>query len=58
MKVMVTGATGFIGKELIKRLNEMGHEIVVLTRNSDSARFRVPVHCEVITWDPCRNHLP
>ena len=57
MKVMVTGATGFIGKELIKRLNEMGHEIVVLTRNSDSARFRIPVHCEVITWDPCRNHL-
>ena len=54
---MVTGATGFIGKELIKRLNEMGHEIVVLTRNSDSARFRVPVHCEVITWDPCRYHL-
>jgi uncharacterized protein (TIGR01777 family) len=57
MKVMVTGATGFIGKELIKRLNEMGHEIVVLTRNSDSARFRVPVHCEVITWDPCKYHL-
>ena len=54
---MVTGATGFIGKELIKRLNEMGHEIVVLTRNSDSARFRVPVHCEVITWDPCKYHL-
>ena len=58
MKVVVTGATGFIGKELIKRLNEMGHEIAVLTRNPDSARFRVPVHCEVITWDPCRNHLP
>ena len=33
MKVMVTGATGFIGKELIKRLNEMGHEIVVFLPN-------------------------
>ena len=42
MKVMVTGATGFIGKELIKRLNEMGHEIVVLTRNSDSKRMQNP----------------
>ena len=58
MKVMVTGATGFIGKELIKKLHEMGHEIVVLTRNPDSARFRIPVHCEIIPWDPCRNHLP
>jgi uncharacterized protein (TIGR01777 family) len=57
MKVMVTGATGFIGKELIKKLNEMGHEIVVLTRNSDSAKFRLPVHCEVISWDPCKYHL-
>lgn len=54
---MVTGATGFIGKELIKKLNEMGHEIVVLTRNSDSAKFRLPVHCEVISWDPCKYHL-
>ena len=44
MKVMVTGATGFIGKELIKKLHEMGHEIVVLTRNPDSASFRIPVH--------------
>jgi len=37
MKVLVTGATGFIGKELIKKLNANGHEILVLTRNSDSA---------------------
>ena len=35
MKVLVTGATGFIGKELIKKLSANGHEILVLTRNSD-----------------------
>ena len=52
MKVLVTGATGFIGKELIKKLNANGHEILVLTRNSDSAKFRIPVHCEIVTWDP------
>ena len=57
MKVMVTGATGFIGNELVKKLNEKGHEIVVLTRNADSARFRIPVHCETVTWDPCRKSL-
>jgi len=52
MKVLVTGATGFVGKELIKKLNANGHEILVLTRNSDSAKFRIPVHCEIVTWDP------
>ena len=31
MKILVTGATGFIGKELVKKLDEKGHEIVVLT---------------------------
>jgi len=52
MKVMVSGATGFIGKELIKKLNEKGHEIVVLTRNLESAKFHIPVHCELVNWDP------
>jgi uncharacterized protein len=57
MKVMVTGATGFIGKELIKRLNEKGHEIAILTRNPESARFHLPVHCEIVTWNPERTAL-
>jgi len=49
---MVTGATGFVGKEIIKRLDEKGHEIVVLTRNAESARFHIPVHCDIQTWNP------
>ena len=57
MKVLVTGATGFIGKELIKKLNANGHEILILTRNSDSAKFHVPVHCEILTWDPEKHSL-
>ena len=57
MKVLVTGATGFIGRELIKKLNANGHEILVLTRNSDSAKFRIPVHCEIVTWDPEKHSL-
>jgi hypothetical protein len=51
MKIMVTGATGFIGKKLIKKLNDRNHEIVVLTRNPESARFHIPIHCDVETWD-------
>jgi hypothetical protein len=51
MKIMVTGATGFIGKKLIKKLNDRNHEIVVLTRNPESARFHIPIHCDIETWD-------
>ena len=58
MKVLVAGATGFVGKKLIKDLKEKGHEIVVLTRNIDAARFRVPVHCEISVWDPISKSLP
>jgi uncharacterized protein len=38
MKVMVTGATGFIGKALTKRLIEKGYEVVVLSRNVPKAQ--------------------
>ncbi len=34
MKVLVTGATGFIGRELVKQLSERGYETRCLARNS------------------------
>ncbi len=33
MKIFVTGATGFIGKRLVSRLIDDGHEVTGLTRN-------------------------
>lgn len=36
MKIFLTGATGFIGRVLLKFLTERGHEILTLRRNSDS----------------------
>ena len=33
MKIIITGATGFIGLPLVKHLAEQGHEILALTRN-------------------------
>jgi len=33
MKVLVTGGTGFLGKPLVKRLQERGHLVKVLSRN-------------------------
>ena len=31
---------------------QMVMKFSVLTRNSDSAKFRIPVHCEIVTWNP------
>jgi uncharacterized protein len=38
MKIAVTGATGFVGKRLVERLQAEGHQILVLTRRPAAAR--------------------
>jgi nucleoside-diphosphate-sugar epimerase len=38
MRVLLTGATGFIGAPLLKKLNEESHEILVLSRSIDSKK--------------------
>lgn len=51
MKIVISGSTGFIGKALIRRLNEDNHQVVVLTRNAD--RYDNPDHrlIEAVQWD-------
>lgn len=36
MRVLVTGATGFVGRRLVPTLLDEGHDVAVLTRNADS----------------------
>lgn len=56
MKVAVTGATGFVGSRLVKRLHEEGHRVLVLTRNTASAQKVFPTEAfpnvEIIAYTP------
>ena len=42
MKILITGATGFVGKALTIKLLEMGHEIHILTRDAQKAKAIFP----------------
>lgn len=42
MKVLVTGATGFVGREVLRQLKSTGHEARVLVRDTKAAADRLP----------------
>ncbi|RZJ83277.1 MAG: NAD-dependent epimerase/dehydratase family protein, partial [Brevundimonas sp.] len=42
-RVLVTGATGFIGRRLIAALTGAGHEVIALVRNPKTADLPAPV---------------
>lgn len=41
MKILLTGGTGLIGRHLITRLLELGHQLTVSTRNPERAKARL-----------------
>lgn len=50
MKVLITGATGLIGKEVGKLLAEAGHEISVVSRHPERASQELPFPAHVYPW--------
>jgi uncharacterized protein (TIGR01777 family) len=51
MKIVLTGATGGIGRLLVAALQERGDEVTVLTRNPKSAKERLG-DVEAHSWNP------
>lgn len=58
MRILMTGATGFIGKALGKKLFESGHSLVVLSRNASRARHTLPFACDTYSWQPTEELPP
>jgi uncharacterized protein len=54
MRVLMTGATGLIGRELGKALAARGDALVCLVRDARAARRRLPFPAECHAWDHTR----
>jgi uncharacterized protein (TIGR01777 family) len=48
-RILITGATGFIGRALTHRLLERGERVVVLTRSREKAAELFGPHVEIVT---------
>ena len=58
MRVLVTGATGFIGKKLCATLIARGDEVVVLSRNANRAKQTLPMAVSAFAWNPLTEPAP
>lgn len=55
MTVTITGATGFIGRRLIRKLLDGGHSVRALSRRAGA---NVPPEVRVFAWDPMKEAPP
>lgn len=56
MRVLITGATGLIGRSLCGSLSEGGHTVVALSRSPETTRGLAAA--EVHKWDPRSSQFP
>lgn len=55
MNILVTGGSGFVGKNLIKKLKEDGHHIFLVTREHKESN--IDPRLSIIEWDLSRSPL-
>jgi uncharacterized protein (TIGR01777 family) len=54
-RVILSGATGLIGRRLFAALEARGYEVVIFSRSPHSARAAVPGAAEYIQWSPAES---
>ncbi|CAN1212833.1 TIGR01777 family oxidoreductase [Tumidithrix helvetica PCC 7403] len=58
MRVIVTGATGFVGVRLVEQLHSLGNQVVVLARNPEKATRQFPKeffsNVEIVGYTPLK----
>jgi uncharacterized protein len=58
-RIVVTGATGTIGRQLVGALLARGDSVIALTRSPEAARVKLPDGVELHQWaDPAREAPP
>lgn len=50
MRVIITGGSGLIGRELTKRLSTDGHEVIILSRSPRKVKG-LPTNARAVKWD-------
>ncbi|MGD9486780.1 MAG: TIGR01777 family oxidoreductase [Calditrichaceae bacterium] len=50
MRIIITGATGFIGTHLTKRLTDSGHKVIALSRNPKNAQRILGNEISCLQW--------
>ena len=58
MRVLITGATGFLGHAIARELLLRGHELVVVSRNIERARASFPYPASFVAWEPVDASFP
>lgn len=57
MRVLISGATGLIGRQIGSELCRRGHEVVVFSRRKEGVRETLPFPCAVKEWNPLQQEF-
>lgn len=51
MKFLIAGGSGFLGRALMTKLLQLNHQVLVLSRNPDATRAKLPSSVQIEPWD-------